>query len=254
MRHDGAVFDEYSRNSRGGEKWFVSQEGFGAEKNKNRRLRRLRTTPESLAARSVKQKAAYRERADIRIKARARTKKWRLSNPFRSRAAISKWAREKYRNDPEFRRKMSLAGKLRRERIAGRHTAKCADVRVYGTTCPERRRGTKKLIERIYRHAANMRIGFGIKHEIDHIIPLCSGGLHVEGNLQILTADINRSKGSNPFWMSPDGLSLDWRDVPQRLWPENLRPEYERLIALHPKPVHAVRTKFNGRPFSHIAA
>ena len=39
----------------------------------------------------------------------------------------------------------------------------------------------------------------GIKHEVDHIIPLQSPfvcGLHVEYNLQVITAKMNRSKGN----------------------------------------------------------
>ena len=84
--------------------------------------------------------------------------------------------------------------------------------------------------------------------EVDHIIPVKHGGPHMVGNLQILTGAMNRQKGGNPFWMT-DGPYIDWRDVPRRLWPENLRAEYERLIVLHPKPVHAVRSGFKGQPY-----
>ena len=35
----------------------------------------------------------------------------------------------------------------------------------------------------------------GIPHEIDHIVPICKGGLHHPDNLQILTMKENRSKG-----------------------------------------------------------
>lgn len=36
----------------------------------------------------------------------------------------------------------------------------------------------------------------GIEHEVDHIIPITKGGLHHPSNLQILTGDENRKKGS----------------------------------------------------------
>ena len=35
----------------------------------------------------------------------------------------------------------------------------------------------------------------GIKHDVDHIIPISKGGLHCQSNLQVLTAYENRSKG-----------------------------------------------------------
>ena len=124
-------------------------------------------------------------------------------------------------------------------------------VRSYGSARRERARlsgcWTKPTthIKKMYEIVDDMRRRTGDTLEIDHIIPLVHGGKHIEGNLQILDRATNREKSGNPFWMSPDGLSLDWRDVPRHLWPENLRPEYERLIALHPKPVYAIRTKFH---------
>ena len=36
----------------------------------------------------------------------------------------------------------------------------------------------------------------GIPHEVDHIIPIQKGGIHHEDNLQILTAEQNRIKGT----------------------------------------------------------
>jgi len=38
--------------------------------------------------------------------------------------------------------------------------------------------------------------GFGIKYEVDHIIPLSKGGLHHQDNLQILTAEANHKKNN----------------------------------------------------------
>ena len=35
----------------------------------------------------------------------------------------------------------------------------------------------------------------GLPHEVDHIIPICKGGLHHPDNLQILTMEENRKKG-----------------------------------------------------------
>ena len=39
------------------------------------------------------------------------------------------------------------------------------------------------------------RVMNDIPHEVDHIIPICKGGLHHPDNLQILTMKENREKG-----------------------------------------------------------
>lgn len=56
----------------------------------------------------------------------------------------------------------------------------------------------KEEIEKIYEEAARLR-GLGQDVEVDHIIPLNGKnicGLHIETNLQIITAAENRLKGA----------------------------------------------------------
>lgn len=55
-------------------------------------------------------------------------------------------------------------------------------------------------IEKIYLKARNLTVETGIKHEVDHIVPISKGGKHHENNLQILTQYDNRSKGNKLDW------------------------------------------------------
>ena len=55
----------------------------------------------------------------------------------------------------------------------------------------------KQLIKEIYKEAKRISIETGIKHEVDHIIPLRGElvcGLHVESNLRIITRFDNNQK------------------------------------------------------------
>ena len=47
----------------------------------------------------------------------------------------------------------------------------------------------------IYEECSKISCETGIPHEVDHIIPICKGGLHHPDNLQILTMEENRKKG-----------------------------------------------------------
>lgn len=67
----------------------------------------------------------------------------------------------------------------------------------------------------------------GVKHDVDHIIPLSRGGWHHQDNLQVLPSTVNGSKHNDPFWELAGYKS--WRDVPEHLWPEALANQYRLL-------------------------
>ena len=57
---------------------------------------------------------------------------------------------------------------------------------------------SEKKIKAIYKMCAELSLRTGIKHSVDHIVPLFSDevcGLHWEGNLQIMDDRLNKAKG-----------------------------------------------------------
>jgi hypothetical protein len=222
-RGDGKFFWGYQQARCGGEKWI----GAGTLK----KLDSANKSEKTKAYRRNWQRNRYRNDPDYRQVIKKTRRDWGKKNKEKANASKRKWWRKRYKSDPFFRRK-SIKKCISRRKKLGYYCERDALRRVGEIT------GSKILIKRIYRITADIKKKSGISMEVDHIIPVLHGGQHHERNLQMLEERINREKADNPFWMSPDGLSLDWRDVPCFLWPEKLRPEYERLIALHPKTVY----------------
>lgn len=54
----------------------------------------------------------------------------------------------------------------------------------------------KKAIQFFYNRAKHLTEITGIKHEVDHIVPISKGGLHHQDNLQVLIWIDNRKKGN----------------------------------------------------------
>jgi len=105
-----------------------------------------------------------------------RTQEWRDNNPEKSAES-----QRKYRQS----NKGKVAAK-NAKRYAGQRmrTASWADL---------------QAIDALYDQASHLTATTGIKHHVDHIIPMHGeivSGLHVETNLQILTASENCSKGN----------------------------------------------------------
>nr|AKH48812.1 hypothetical protein [uncultured marine virus] len=55
--------------------------------------------------------------------------------------------------------------------------------------------GETLFVREYFKTAQSLYKETGVKYEVDHIIPLCQGGLHAPWNLQLLTQFENRSKG-----------------------------------------------------------
>lgn len=77
----------------------------------------------------------------------------------------------------------------------------------------------EKQINRLFSDAALLTRQTGIRHHVDHIIPLARGGWHHESNMQVLPESLNAAKRHEKFWEHPNYKC--WRDVPKELWPDN---------------------------------
>jgi hypothetical protein len=120
-------------------------------------------------------RAAYR--SEYREEARVRAAKWAVDNRDAARERASKWHREN--------RDRSCAKRAKRRAALLCRTPAWADL---------------DAIARIYVESKRLTEVTGIKHHVDHIIPLQGAtvsGLHIAENLQILTAQENLQKSNN---------------------------------------------------------
>ena len=65
---------------------------------------------------------------------------------------------------------------------------------VHNATPPDEDMGRLKAV---YEMARVWTKRLGVPMQVDHVIPLCGGGVHTWGNLQVVSAEINHTKGRN---------------------------------------------------------
>ena len=161
-------------------------------------------------------KKAYREAN--RDKVNAKNKAWAEANPEKTSAYKKSWrdanpdkekaSKKAYvETNPE---KVKASKKAYRE--ANRDKVKAVTkswqlansdrvAATAGRGCAIKRGGSVSSIYNIelcipfYVEARRLTRETGIKHDVDHIVPIVKGGLHCQTNLQVLTAYENRSKG-----------------------------------------------------------
>jgi hypothetical protein len=149
--------------------------------------------------RSAQIKAYAKAHPEILNKSSA---EWKKRNPERVKAYVEKTRAAK----SEYHRKwyaVNLEDKRAKNRQwskknPSKHLALCAKRRAQELQALARW-ADMRAIEAIYARAKQMTLETGVKHDVDHVIPLQGKtvcGLHVETNLQILVAAENRSKGA----------------------------------------------------------
>lgn len=130
---------------------------------------------------------------------------------------------EYYRNRYALRKDVREKSKLRNKAWAQKHPDRINERAA-------KRRALKKALlhpehdanleRQMHKLARELTEKTGVKHHVDHIIPIKHGGMHHHLNLQVLPFDVNLSKNSTPFWTSQ--TYKDFRSVPKYLWPEAL--------------------------------
>ncbi len=135
---------------------------------------------------AARKKAALALTVDAR---RAYAKEYHIKNAVRRNAASRQWY---WANQTEV---------LERKKLWSRENPHLCVAQVAKRNA-RKRNATPKWADQdkmlaVYAEAARLTREIGVKHEVDHIIPLQGRmvcGLHCEANLQILTESANRSK------------------------------------------------------------
>ncbi len=137
---------------------------------------------------------ARRHYAENQEKARANVRKYRAENPEKSRVSIEKWRATNADKVSAYKK----SWKKRNPHIAIANCAHRHATKMHA--CPEW--ADRKEIAKIYAMARELSMRTGVKHHVDHVVPLrhplvC--GLHAPNNLQAIPAQHNLTKNNKFF-------------------------------------------------------
>ena len=138
----------------------------------------------------------------------AKTKAWRKANPEQCDANRKAWAERNpekikassikagaawHERNPEYLKEHYKANKVRYVAARARRRAAQESATPAWLTAID-----KAMIQEMYDVSAARFVQTGIKHHVDHIVPINGkkvSGMHVPWNLQVITAQENLSKG-----------------------------------------------------------
>ena len=164
-------------------------------------------------------------------KARAKSAAWRKANPEKKRATCAAWykanpekakatAAARYKANPEKKRAEAAAWRRANPEKA---QAACAAWRKANpdkiTRKSARRRAAKlkalspdankALVSGFYAIASRVSKCLGIRHDVDHIVPLALGGSHCHRNMQVIPSTWNYRKQDRYDYPLPDCYRTD---------------------------------------------
>ena len=184
-RHDGFVFWAYHKKT-AYQYWVTKTKFKELIDRKNSSLRQWRL-------KNKKHSAEWRKKDRIKNldKRRTQSASWAKRNPQKAASNLRKWKtenREKCVAVEEKRRAMKFNA------IPGDYWEKAVD-------------GFFAISERISKCT-------GIKHAVDHIIPISRGGSHCHRNLQVIPFSLNSRKGAKLDFILPNCYRSDgWYSV-----------------------------------------
>ena len=139
---------------------------------------------------------------------RAKTKEWRKANPERCNANRNAWAERNpekikassikakaawHERNPEYLKEHYKANKVRYVAARARRRVAQESATPAWLTAID-----KAMIQEMYDVSAARFVQTGVKHHVDHIVPINGkkvSGIHAPWNLQVITAHENLSKG-----------------------------------------------------------
>jgi hypothetical protein len=182
IREDGMVFSHYHR---GGKERWITQEMLEKQRAKDKK-HHINWRKENKDVVSERNKA-WRDANPEEGKKRLR--EWRMANKERDLKTTKKWraanpdkVKQMYENRKKDIQKFRFDGRVKR----AKRRALLLD-RLHPDHDPKIEKALIKQCQSLFNR-------FGIKFEIDHIVPLTIGGWHYHLNLHVIPMSLNRKK------------------------------------------------------------